>query len=227
MRLLIIEDNKKLATFLKRALEEDGHVTDVVFDGTAGLLQAETLRYDAVVVDWMLPGMDGLALVREMRARGRSVPMLMLTARGEVAERIAGLDAGADDYLCKPFDLGELLARVRALTRRAQGAQGALRVGPVHLDKVERTAVVAGTQLDLSPREFSLLYYLVKEAGRVVSRTELLTNVWNAAFDPGSNVIEVQIKNLRDKLGTRADLIETVRGVGYRLTLPAAPDTDA
>jgi len=223
MRLLIIEDNKKLATFLKRAFEEDGHVTDLVFDGHQGLSQAQALSYDALVVDWMLPGMDGLALVRQLRAHGRSVPVLMLTARGEVQERVAGLDSGADDYLCKPFDLRELLARVRALTRRAVGTH-VLRVGPLMLNKIERVATLDGAALTLSPREFNLLYYLAREAGRAVSRTELLTGVWNITFDSGSNVVEVQIKNLRDKLGVHASLIETVRGIGYRLN-GTTPDT--
>lgn len=222
MRLLIVEDNKKLATFLKRALEEEGHVADLVFDGSEGLEQAQQLRYDALIVDWMLPGIDGLALIRELRARGLSVPAVMLTARGEVFERIAGLDAGADDYLTKPFDLGELLARIRALTRRGAPSSHVLRAGPLTLDKAERIALLDGVKLELTSREFSLLGYLMREVGRAVSRTELLTNVWNLAYDPGSNVIDAQIKNLREKLGARAELIETVRGVGYRLSLSAA-----
>jgi DNA-binding response OmpR family regulator len=227
MRLLIIEDSKKLASFLKRALEEEGHVADLAFDGTQGLEQARALRYDAIIVDWMLPGTDGLSLVRELRARGQGVRVLMLTARGEVLERIAGLDAGADDYLTKPFDLGELLARVRALTRRSMDSSPVLQVGPLLLDKTERTVSVDGTPLDLTPREFTLLKFLMSEAGRVVSRTELLTNVWKVAFDPGSNVIEAQIKNLREKLGGRAALIETVRGVGYRLSAGSPVEHDA
>jgi DNA-binding response OmpR family regulator len=218
MRLLIVEDNRKLATFLKRALEEEGHIVDVVFDGSQGLDQAQQLNYDALILDWMLPGLDGLALVRQLREVGLSVPALMLTARGEVHERIAGLDAGADDYLTKPFELGELLARVRALARRGGQAPSTLRIGPLTLDKAERRVVVDGAQLELTPREFSLLAYLMREAGRVVSRTELLTQVWNIAFDPGSNVVDVQIKNIREKLCAHADLIETVRGVGYRLS---------
>jgi two-component system OmpR family response regulator len=227
MRLLIIEDSKKLASFLKRALEEEGHIADLVFDGTQGLEQARALRYDAIIVDWMLPGTDGLSLVRELRGRGQGVRVLMLTARGEVLERIAGLDAGADDYLTKPFDLGELLARVRALTRRSSDSAPVLQVGPLLLDKAERMVSVDGMPLVLTPREFTLLKFLMAEAGRVVSRTELLTNVWKVAFDPGSNVIEAQIKNLRDKLGVRASLIETVRGVGYRLSTAPHDARDA
>ncbi|MET0386399.1 MAG: response regulator transcription factor [Polyangiales bacterium] len=223
MRLLIVEDNRKLASFLKRALEEEGHVADSAFDGKSGLEQADAIRYDAVVIDWMLPGLDGLSVLRELRARGSAVPVLMLTARGEIAERIAGLDAGADDYLTKPFDLGELLARVRALGRRRVGTDSSLRVGPLLLDKADRRLLVEGVRVELTPREFTLLAYLMREAGRVVTRTELLTHVWNAAFDPGSNVVEAQIKNLREKLGARATMIETVRGVGYRLAPNPAP----
>lgn len=216
-----MEDSRKLASFLKRALEEDGHSVDNANDGTLALRQAEAVRYDALIVDWMLPGLDGLSLVRELRARGTQVPVLMLTARNEVKERIAGLDAGADDFLGKPFDLGELLARVRALGRRA-GSPASLRVGPLQLDRSERQARLGGRPLELTPREFALLGYLTREAGRVVTRTELLANVWNNAFDPGSNVIDAQIKNLRDKLGAHAGLIETVRGQGYRLS-PRSP----
>lgn len=227
MRLLIVEDNKKLATFLKRALEEEGHVVDVVFDGSQALEQAQQLHYEAMILDWMLPGLDGLAVIRQLRGRGLSLPTLMLTARGEVHERIAGLDAGADDYLIKPFELGELLARVRALARRGGQAPGILRIGPLSMDKAERRVLMDGAALDLTPREFSLLAHFMREAGRVVSRTELLTQVWNMAFDPGSNVVDVQIKNLRDKLGTHADLIETVRGVGYRFSVGQADSPDA
>lgn len=226
MRLLIVEDSKKLATFLKRALEEEGHVVDLVFDGGQGLAQAQQLPYDAMILDWMLPGLDGLALIRQLRGHGVHVPALMLTARGEVHERIAGLDAGADDYLTKPFELGELLARVRALTRRGGQAPAILHIGPLSMNRAERRALLDGVSLELTPREFSLLAYLMREAGRVVSRTELLTQVWNMAFDPGSNVVDAQIKNLRDKLGTSADMIETVRGVGYRLSAGRAGATD-
>lgn len=217
MRVLIIEDNRKLASFLKRALEEEGHVADSAFDGPSGLEQAGAIRYDALLLDWMLPGMDGLAVLRELRARGSTLPVLLLTARGEVPERIAGLDAGADDYLTKPFDLGELLARVRALGRRRAGNDGLLRVGPLALDRSERRLLVDGERVELTPREFTLLAYLMREAGRVVTRSELLAHVWNMTFDPGSNVVEAQVKNLRDKLGAHAVLIETVRGAGYRL----------
>ncbi|HTU57551.1 MAG TPA: response regulator transcription factor [Polyangiales bacterium] len=222
MKLLVIEDSAKLRSFLKRALEEEGHIVDTAANGDEGLSQAERIQYDALIVDWMLPGSDGLSLVRQLRARGAAIPVLMLTARGEVGERIAGLDAGADDYLTKPFDLGELLARVRALGRRVASGDATSRVGALVVDRAERRASVNGRRLELTPREFTLLAYLAREAGRVVPRTELLTKVWETPFDPGSNVIEAHIKNLREKLGAESGMIETVRGVGYRLAAATA-----
>lgn len=220
MKLLIVEDSPKLARFLVRALTEEGHVVDQVVDGPAALQQVEAVAYDAIVLDWMLPGMDGISVCRTLRDRGVRTPILMLTARAEVGERILGLDAGADDYLTKPFDLGELLARVRALGRRA-GAPTTLRLGPRVIDVAARKVTIDGKGVDLTARELALLSYLVQHAGRAVSRTELLQKVWNTSFDPGSNVVEVHIRNLRDKLGDHGKLVETVRGVGYRAA--AAP----
>ncbi|HEY8377311.1 MAG TPA: response regulator transcription factor [Nannocystis sp.] len=220
MKILIVEDNKKLASFLLRALTEEGYVVDLVEDGAVALTQCKTIHYDLVILDWMLPSVDGLAVCRSLRASGSNMPILMLTARSEVPERVAGLDAGADDFLPKPFDLGELLARVRALGRRGHGDRF-LEVGPVRIDRHERTVTLAGKRLDLTPREYLLLSYLVRDAGRVIPRTELLQKVWELSFDPGSNVVEVHIKNLRTKLGEHASKIETVRGVGYRWQSPA------
>jgi two-component system, OmpR family, response regulator len=218
MKLLVVEDNPKLARFLVRAFAEEGFVVDQVSDGAAAVEQILRLPYDLVVLDWMLPELDGLSVCRGVRARGARVPILMLTARGEVPERIAGLDAGADDYLAKPFDLGELLARCRALLRR--GGDAVLRLGPLHLDPAERRATLDGARLELTPREFALLVHLAREGGRVVSRAELLAKVWEIAFDPESNVVEAHVKNVREKLGPHARLIETVRGQGYRLQAP-------
>lgn len=217
VKILVVEDNKKLARFLLRALVEEGYVVDIVGDGALAVEQIQAIAYDLVILDWMLPGMDGLSVCRAVRAQGGQVPIIMLTARAEVPERIAGLDAGADDYLPKPFDLGELLARVRARGRRTTAE--VVRVGPLVVDRAERRATIEGRRLDLTPREFALLAYLAREAGRVVPRTELLAKVWETAFDPGSNVVEVHVKNLRDKLGAQAAMIETARGVGYRLTV--------
>jgi len=211
----VVEDNRKLASFLARALHEEGYIVDIVEDGAVAREQLSQLSYDLVVLDWMLPTLDGLSICRAARAAGATVPILMLTARGDVAERIAGLDAGADDYLAKPFDLGELLARVRALIRRDAGGR-VLTVGSLQIDRDLHAASLGGKRLDLTPREFALLTYLVARPGRVVPRTELLAKVWHAGFDPGSNVVEVHVKNLRAKLGAEAGTLETVRGVGYR-----------
>lgn len=219
MKILVVEDNKKLALFLKRALTEEGYIVDSVSDGSTAISQIQSISYDLVVLDWMLPETDGLSVCRTLRAAGSSVTILMLTARGEVNERIAGLDAGADDYLIKPFDLGEFLARVRALSRRNAGSDATLRLGPLLLDRANRRAVLDGKRLVLTPREFSLLAYLAREAGRVVPRTELLAKVWETSFDTSSNVVEVHIRNLREKLGESGSWIETVRGVGYRLEI--------
>jgi two-component system OmpR family response regulator len=218
MKILVVEDNKKMARFLARALTEEGHIVDLAGDGAIAVEQARSIPYDLILLDWMLPEMDGLTVCRALRVHHVSTPILMLTARGEVAERIAGLDAGADDYLTKPFDLGELLARCRALHRR--GGDGALRLGPLFLQRNEHRALLDNKKLDLTPREFALLDYLARESGRVVPRTEILARVWGLSFDPGSNLIEVHIKNLRDKLGEHARMIETARGVGYRLIAP-------
>ena len=220
MKILVVEDNRKLASFLARALHEEGYVVDVVEDGVVAREQLGKLTYDLVILDWMLPSLDGLSVCRAARAAGATVPILMLTARGDVAERIIGLDAGADDYLAKPFDLGELLARVRALTRREVGAR-MLRVGRLQVDRHMHAATVEGRHLDLTPRELALLTYLLARAGQVVGRTELLAKVWHAGFDPGSNLVEAHVKNLRAKLGTEASSLETVRGVGYRWKAPA------
>jgi two-component system OmpR family response regulator len=220
MKLLVVEDNPKVARFLMRALSEEGYVVDQVGDGLRALDQIESVAYDAVILDWMLPGMDGLAVCRTVRDRGIKIPILMLTARGEVGEKVLGLDAGADDYLAKPFDLGELLARVRALGRRTIGTS-TLRLAQLVIDPFARKATVEGRVIELTSREFALITYLVQHAGRSVSRTELLQKVWSTSFDPSSNVVEVHIKNLRDKLGSAGAMIETVRGVGYRAVAPS------
>jgi two-component system, OmpR family, response regulator len=220
MKLLVVEDNPKVASFLVRALSEEGHVVDQLADGRTALDQIELVPYDAVLLDWMLPGLDGLSVCRAARDRGVRTPILILTARGEVGEKILGLDAGADDYLPKPFDLGELLARVRALGRRAT-AVPTLRLGKLVIDPVARRVTVGGRVIDLTTRELALLAYLVQHTGRPVSRSELLQKVWATSFDRASNVVEVHVKNLREKLGDQETLIQTVRGVGYRAVAPS------
>ena len=216
MRVLIIEDDAKVADVIARALGEDGHAADVVGDGTAGERVAREGRHDVIVLDWMLPGMDGLSVCRAIRQAGVRAPVLMLTARDEVADRVLGLDGGADDYMVKPFALEELLARVRALGRRVMESAGVLEAGGLTLDLVRRTvALPDAPTVELTGREFALLEYLVRNAGRPVSRTEILQKVWGASFDPGTNVVDVYVRHLRDKLGDHGRKISTVRGVGY------------
>jgi two-component system OmpR family response regulator len=216
MKILVVEDNTKLARFLQRALQEEKYIVDVVEDGRAAIEQSSAIEYDLMILDWMLPVIDGVRVCQTLRGRGSNTPILMLTARADVSERILGLDAGADDYVPKPFDLGELLARVRALGRRAKGSDGVIRMGPLTLDRLERHATLNGNPVDFTPREFALLTYLAKESGRVIPRTELLLRVWGTTYDPGSNVVDAHIKKVREKLGDFSSLIETVRGVGYR-----------
>jgi DNA-binding response OmpR family regulator len=221
MRILVVEDNKKLARFLQKALAEEGYATDVVGNGRAAVERAKAEEYDLILLDWMLPELDGLGVCRALREGHVRTRILMLTARAEVTERIAGLDSGADDYLTKPFDLGELLARCRALTRRgAPTGEGPWKLGPLVVDRGERKVTLEGRRIDLTPKEFALLVHLAREVGRVVARADLLARTWDTALDPGSNVIEVHIKNIRDKLGEHARMIETVRGIGYRLVVP-------
>lgn len=219
MKVLIVEDDRKLASFLRRAFMEEGHVVDGCRTGNEALEQLGAVPYDLVVLDWMLPERDGLSVCREMRRRGCQVPVLMLTARGETGEKVLALDTGADDYVTKPFHLDELLARARSLVRRNSQQGGELRVGPLVIDERKRMAHVDGARIELTGRELSLLALLARHAGRVIGRAELLSQVWETRFDPGSNVVEVHISKLREKLGARAALIETVRGQGYRLAL--------
>lgn len=216
MKILVAEDDRKLAQFLKRVLVEEGYVADVCSTGPDALQQAGSGLYDLLILDWMLPGVDGLEVCRRLRSQGASVPVLMLTARAEVRERVLGLNAGADDYVGKPFEVTELLARVQALLRRAAG-HAQLSVGPLVLDQVQHRVSVDGRTIELTQREFALLLHLVHQRERVVSRSELLSSVWSTGFDTESNVVEVHMSRLRNKLGSYAYMIDTVRGRGYRL----------
>ncbi|MEZ4390608.1 MAG: response regulator transcription factor [Polyangiales bacterium] len=218
MKLLVVEDDTKVARFLTRLLSEEGYAADTVARGEDAVRQACTGLYALVVLDWMLPDLDGLSVVRELRRRGVRVPVLMLTARGDVSEKVLALDAGADDFVVKPFELEELMARVRALLRRASSA-GRAEVGPIRLDFEQRRASLRGAPLDLTAKEYAVLLHLAHRVERVVSRTELLAQVWGSQFDPGSNLVDVHVSRLRDKLGDCAWMIETHRGVGYRLRL--------
>lgn len=216
MKVLVAEDDRKLAQFLQRVLVEEGYVADVCSTGPDALEQARSGLYDLLILDWMLPGIDGLEVCRTLRNQGHSLPVLMLTARGEVRERVLGLNAGADDYLRKPFEVIELVARVQALLRRASG-HAQFSVGPLVVEQRERRVTLEGRDLELTQREFALLLHLLHHRGRTLSRSELLSSVWSTSFDPESNVVEVHMSRLRNKLGAYAFMIDTVRGRGYRL----------
>jgi two-component system, OmpR family, response regulator len=220
MRLLVVEDDVKLVRALERGLEHEGYTVDGARSGDAALEHATRRPYDAVILDLMLPGVDGFAVCRTLRERERWYPVLMLTARADVGDRIHGLDSGADDYLVKPFDFGELLARLRALIRRGPSERPpVLEVGDLRFDRETRTVTRAGRAVDLTPREFAVLELLAAHAGQVVSRPELLQQVWDEHEDASPNIVDVYVGYLRKKLerpsGPR--LIRTVRGVGFVL----------
>jgi two-component system OmpR family response regulator len=220
VRLLVVEDDVKLVRALERGLQQEGYAVDVAHTGDAALEQSGRSAYDAVILDLMLPGVDGFTVCRTLRERGRSDPVLMLTARADVGDRIRGLDSGADDYLVKPFHFGELLARLRALIRRGPSEPpGAPDAGGLQLDAETRTVTRDGREVELTPREFALLGFLVERGGQVVTRPELLAQVWEEHEDASPNLVDVYVGYLRKKLeqpsGPR--LIRTVRGVGFML----------
>lgn len=222
MRILLIEDDREAAAYLAKGLGESGHVVDHAADGEDGLHLALTGQYDVLVVDRMLPGRDGLAVVRMLRADGRDTPVLVLSALGEVDDRVQGLRAGGDDYLVKPYAFSELLARVDALGRRLRPAAEAptvLQVADLELDLISHRVTRAGRPIRLQPRELRMLEYLMRQAGRVVTRTMLLEQVWDFHFNPQTNVIDTQISRLRAKIDRGFDrpLLHTVRGAGYKL----------
>jgi two-component system OmpR family response regulator len=226
MRILVVEDDSKAARFLRQGLEEEGHLVDVAADGEEGAQLGHLTPYDLIVLDIQLPRKSGLELSRELRREGVETPILMLTGRDSTDDVVRGLDAGADDYLTKPFAFDELLARVRALTRRqTTGAAGALRYEDLELDRLHGVVTRAGRPLDLSPREFRLLEYFLLHPEEIVTRTTLLEKVWHMSFDPETNVVEAHLSNLRRKLehGERPRLIQTVRGSGYVLRGGEAP----
>ena len=226
MRLLVVEDEARLALLLKRGLEEQGYAVDVTGDGAEALWLATENDYDTVVLDIMLPGLDGLEVTKRLRAGGRWAPVLLLTARDGIDDRVVGLDAGADDYLVKPFSFAELAARVRALVRRGRVERPTvLEVGDLRLDPARRQAWRGGVELELSPTEFALLELFLAHPDEVLTRTRILEHVWDFAYDPASNVVDQYVGYLRRKIDRpfgRADL-ETVRGVGYRLRAPKGP----
>jgi DNA-binding response OmpR family regulator len=219
-RILVVEDDPKAARFLKQGREEEGHAVDVAADGEQGAQLGHLNPYDLIVLDIQLPRKDGLELSRELRRLGVETPILMLTGRDTTQDVVRGLDAGADDYLTKPFAFDELLARVRALTRRlATGVSGVLRYDDLELDRLRGAVTRGGRPLDLSPREFRLLEYFLLHPEELVGRAALLQQVWQMSFDPETNVVEAHMSNLRRKLeeGGRTRLIQTIRGSGYML----------
>jgi DNA-binding response OmpR family regulator len=216
MKILVTEDDRKVAGFLQRVLSEEGYIVDLCTSGAEAVTQARAGLYNLVVLDWMIPDLDGLEVCRQLRRGGSTVPILMLTARGELQERVLGLNAGADDYLVKPLEVEEFIARVAALLRRSVGLLN-LKLGALEIDRESRSALLGGRRLDLTTRENALLLHLAHHAGQVVTRSELLLRVWSTQFDSGSNVVEVHVSRLREKLGEHAWMLETVRGRGYRL----------
>ena len=221
MRVLVIEDDRETAHFLQKSLKESGHSADTAADGETGLAMAQNGAYDILIVDRMLPRLDGLSVVKTLRSEGNRTPVLILSALGDVDDRVKGLRAGGDDYLTKPYAYTELLARIEALARRATPEEQETRyaVGDLILDRLSHRVTRAGATIQLQPREYRLLEYLMKNAGKVVTRTMLLENVWDYHFDPQTNVIDVHMSRLRSKIdkGHTKPLLHTIRGAGYMI----------
>ena len=220
MRVLVVEDDRKVASFIQTGLMQEGYSVDVLNDGEDAGEQARVIDYDAVVLDLMLPGRSGFQVLRDIRARKSSLPVIVLTAKDSLEERVTGLDAGADDYMTKPFALAELSARLRALLRRGSTRESVLRVADLEMDTIHRKVKRAGTAIDLKPKEYALLEFLMRHADRPLTKTLIIEHVWDIHFDSISNVVEVHINSLRNKIdkGFAVPLIHTVRGVGYVLT---------
>lgn len=221
MKVLVVEDEKQIAAFVQKGLEEQGFLVEVTHDGNEAYLLATTRQYDAIVLDIMLPGRDGLSIVSNLRKRKNTVPVILLTARSELDERIEGLNLGADDYLTKPFFVEELIARLHSIVRRASGDQHTVcQLGDVAVNFVTREVKRGTETVRLTAREFNLLEYLMRAPGRVLTRTQIIEHVWGYSFDPETNLVDVYIQRLRKKLRGSSgedDIIETVRGVGYRM----------
>ena len=220
MRILVVEDDLKVAGFIHDGLVQEGYAVDVLHEGSQAGEQAQACDYDAVVLDLMLPGRSGFQVLRDIRARKAALPVVILTAKDSLDDRVAGLDAGADDYMVKPFALAELGARLRAVLRRGSAREVVLRVGDLEVDTVRRAVRRAGRGLDLKPKEYALLEFLVRNADRPVTKSLIIEHVWNIHFDSVSNVVEVHVNALRNKIdrGFERPLIHTLRGVGYMLS---------
>jgi DNA-binding response OmpR family regulator len=219
MRILLVEDDAHIAEFLKKGLEEESHFVEIAVDGESGLELAQTGEYDLLVLDVMLPKVGGIDVCKRIRKQRIQTPIIMLTAKEAVKDRVAGLEAGADDYITKPFSFDEFLARIRAVSRRKKHELIDLEFGDLRLDIISRRVYFRDTEVILRPKEYGLLYYLLENRGRVLSRTQILENVWGYQYDPSTNVVDVYIKNLREKLNPFFDvnIIRTVRGMGYML----------
>lgn len=222
MRILLVEDDERIARFISKGLKENAYAVDHVADGDAALFRADVSDYDLVILDLMIPGKNGFEVCEQLRAEGKDVPVLMLTARDAVEDRISGLDTGADDYLTKPFEFGELLARIRALLRRPRGElfPNTISIGDLEIDTKSQVAAGKGSTIELTTKEYSLLEYFARNADRVIGREEISEHVWNEKFDPFSNLIEVYVNRLRQKLRTKIDrpVLRTKRGAGYILS---------
>ncbi len=220
MKVLVVEDEKKIADFMIKGLEARGFAVDACDNGDDALILALTRPYDTIILDIMLPGKDGISILKSMRLKGVNTPVIAVSARSELDDRITGLDAGADDYLAKPFFVDELIARLHAINRRTTGAQLNLRrVGELSLNLATREVLVGEVRIDLSPREFNLLEFLMRSPGRVYTRTQIMEYVWQYDFDPNTNIVDVCIKRIRKKLAEASpvNFVETIRGVGYRM----------
>jgi len=225
MRILVVEDDRKVASFIQVGLEQEAYAVDVLHEGSSAGEQVGSIDYDAVVLDLMLPGRSGFQILRDIRARKSDLPVLILTAKDSLDDRVTGLDSGADDYMVKPFALAELSARLRALLRRGKPRETRLRLSDLEMDTARRVVTRAGRPIDLKPKEYALLEFLMRNSDRAVTRSLIIEHVWDIHFDSVSNVVEVHVNSLRNKIdrGFAAPLIHTIRGVGYILTdRPAA-----
>src|SRR6476620_9820749 len=222
MRILVVEDEKRIADFLSRGLESGGYTVDVAGDGTTAVEMVHATEYDLIILDLGLPDMDGMTVLKKIRTRKTSPPILILSARDAVDDRVAGLETGADDYLVKPFAFAELLARVRVLLRRGQPTPEKLQLGDLLLDTIRRRVTRGGEPVDLAPKEFSILEYMLRNQGRPLSRTMIVEHVWDMDYDGLTNIVDVYIRHLRSKIDDRwpTKMIHTVRGIGYKLDVP-------
>ncbi|HAA87715.1 MAG TPA: DNA-binding response regulator [Verrucomicrobiales bacterium] len=227
MKILLVEDETEIGELIKNGLEKEGFALDYCQDGDSGMEHAMTRSYDAIVLDVMLPGRSGLEILKMIRAGHNNVPVIIITARGETEDKIEGLDLGADDYLPKPFFVEELIARLRAIWRRSsETGMSVLSVGTLSANLMKREVVRSGVQIEMTPKEFSLLAFLMRAPGRVLTRTQILEQVWGYHFDPGTNLVDVYIRRLRSKIDIEGEvpLIKTLRGVGYRMQDPDNPE---